>query len=430
MQTQFSASSDGSSQGDDNMQPSRTAALNCSLPVALCILGTLGTLGAIGGILLIALVQGTVANVVGALIIFTSCCAFGGASIRRVRISRNVRSSNERFFSDSSFGIDLPDRNSGSRDSGKSGLACELELQEGDLILEQALKRGNYGEVWKGQLTKTDAVVAVKVLPSNTKSVLGKNDLLAEIEIMRRLKDRGAHENVLEMLGFATRPEPRLVLEFIPSGSLEDHLRKMKKENVPIDEVECEDFSVQIARGMKFVADCSIVHRDLASRNVLITPDKVLKVADFGLSRVVQTGTSFFGFRKQGGYCIRKTSNPTAFRWTPPEGFKEIALNDPNGQVPHTEKGDVWCYAVVMMEIATRGDNPYDADIPACNKEKVIMFLLDGKRMQQGPMSDFLYGVARKCWEHDPKDRPSFTQIISDFEARSPRHSRNKNNTL
>ena len=79
-----------------------------------------------------------------------------------------------------------------------------------------------------------------------------------------------------------------------------------------------------------------IVHRDLACRNVLVGDGKTLKIADFGLSRIVAEGDAY----------VKTTSGRLPFKW--------MALESINDR-EFTTMSDMWSFGVVLWEIATLG---------------------------------------------------------------------------
>ena len=86
----------------------------------------------------------------------------------------------------------------------------------------------------------------------------------------------------------------------------------------------------------EYLSSLEIIHRDLACRNVLVGDGKALKIADFGLSRVVQEGDSY----------VKTTSGRLPFKWMAME-----SINDRE----YTTQSDVWAFGVVLWEIATLG---------------------------------------------------------------------------
>ena len=87
----------------------------------------------------------------------------------------------------------------------------------------------------------------------------------------------------------------------------------------------------------EYLASLEIVHRDLACRNVLVGEGKALKIADFGLSRVVAEGAAY----------VKTTSGRLPIKW--------MAIESVNDRV-YTTMSDVWSYGVVLWEIATLGE--------------------------------------------------------------------------
>ena len=74
-------------------------------------------------------------------------------------------------------------------------------------------------------------------------------------------------------------------MEFCPGGSLESHLLK----NIEIGTLERLLYCLEAARGMRYLHHNGCIHKDLATRNCLLSDRGVIKIADFGLSEIVYT---------------------------------------------------------------------------------------------------------------------------------------------
>jgi serine/threonine protein kinase len=142
---------------------------------------------------------------------------------------------------------------------------------------------------------------------------------------------------------------------------------------------------------MAYIASMKYVHRDLAARNCLLDHDlKTIKVADFGLSRDIY----------ERSYYRQGSSQAVPVKWMSPESIRNKMYN---------YKTDVWSYGVVMWELMTRCVMPYEN----ISNSDMIHFLEAGNRLPcPAYCPKILYETMQKCWNINPKQRPSFDELV------------------
>jgi len=291
----------------------------------------------------------------------------------------------------------------------KESYADPWEFPRHHLKIYGILGEGCFGQVWKCEALNIDGnkgttTVAVKTLKESA-SEKEKKDLIAELNVMKMLDP---HPNVVRLLGcctLGTEKEPTFVImEYVANGKLQEFLRKSRAEHYygnlhgssqKLTSRDLTSFCYHVAKGMAYLSSKKVVHRDLAARNVLVTEHNICKVADFGFSRDIMIDNIY----------ERKSEGRLPIRWMAPESLYDNI---------YTTKTDVWSYGVLMWEIATLGSTPY----PGISGSEVMKKVKEGHRLEKPEHCDReIFNMMFYCWDKDPAERPSFTQLVKDLEA-------------
>ncbi|XP_040840261.1 tyrosine-protein kinase ABL2 isoform X3 [Ochotona curzoniae] len=269
---------------------------------------------------------------------------------------------------------------------GVSPIHDKWEMERTDITMKHKLGGGQYGEVYVGVWKRYSLTVAVKTLKEDTMEV---EEFLKEAAVMKEIK----HPNLVQLLGVCTLEPPfYIVTEYMPYGNLLDYLRECNREEVTA--VVLLYMATQISSAMEYLEKKNFIHRDLAARNCLVGENHVVKVADFGLSRLM-TGDTY----------TAHAGAKFPIKWTAPES---LAYNT------FSIKSDVWAFGVLLWEIATYGMSPY----PGIDLSQVYDLLEKGYRMEQPEgCPPKVYELMRACWKWSPADRPSFAETHQAFET-------------
>jgi serine/threonine-protein kinase TNNI3K len=260
------------------------------------------------------------------------------------------------------------------------------------VVLEQRVSRGGFGEVYAGKFNGQR--VAVKILlPETRKRIQSVNEFLAEVKLMASLE----HLHIVTFIGVAwdSLTDLCVVSEFMEGGDLQALLNKYQADHHPLGfDFQKVKIALQMAHALTYMHSLAppLVHRDLKSKNILLTSDLDAKLTDFGASRerVDRTMTAGVG-----------TS-----LWMAPEMM--------TGE-KYDEKADIFSFGVVLSELDSHA-------LPYTNPKRtrhtsdlaVLQQVMQGKLQitfsEACPPALSELGMA--CASRDPEDRPAAAQVL------------------
>ncbi|CAN6269849.1 unnamed protein product [Urochloa humidicola] len=284
-------------------------------------------------------------------------------------------------------------RNHASLSNPTNSAASEriLELQEqiGDsnvdrnfLQIREKIASGSSGDLFRGIYHGMD--VAIKFLRAEHVNDSSKVEFLQEIMILKSVN----HDNVVRFYGACTKQRKYVIVtEYMPGGNLYDFLHKQK--NI-LDLTLVLRIAIGISKGMDYLHQNNIVHRDLKTANLLLGSDHVVKIADFGVSR----------HPSQEGDMTAETGT---YRWMAPEVINHK---------PYDHRADVFSFAVVLWELAT-SKIPYENLTPL----QAALGVRQGMRLEiPSSVHPQLSKLIHQCWDENPNVRPSFAEITAVLE--------------
>jgi tRNA A-37 threonylcarbamoyl transferase component Bud32 len=256
------------------------------------------------------------------------------------------------------------------------------------LNMGPAFAQGAFGKLYKGTYNGEDVAIKLLERPENDleRAHLMEQQFQQEVMMLATLK----HPNIVRFIGGCRKPMVWcIVTEYAKGGSVRQFLTKRQNRSVPLKLAVKQ--ALDVARGMEYVHGLSLIHRDLKSDNLLISADKSIKIADFGVARIeVQTE----GMTPETG----------TYRWMAPEMIQHR---------PYTQKVDVYSFGIVLWELIT-------GMLPFQNMTAVqAAFAVVNKGVRPSIPNDclpVLSEIMTRCWDGNPDVRPPFTEVVKMLE--------------
>ncbi|CAN6978355.1 unnamed protein product [Brassica rapa subsp. trilocularis] len=274
----------------------------------------------------------------------------------------------------------------------------EYEIHPTELDLSNSVKisKGTFHKAsWRG------IDVAVKTFGEEMFSDEDKvNAFRDELQLLQKIR----HPNVVQFLGAVTQSNPMMIVtEYLPKGDLRQYLDR-KGALMPAQAVK---FALEIARGMNYLHEHkpeAIIHCDLEPPNILRDNSGHLKVADFGVSKLLVVKKTVKKDRPV-------TSLDSSLRYMAPEVYRNEEYDT---------KVDVFSFALILQEMI-------EGYVPFHLKEEteVPKAYVEGERPPfNAPAKSYPFGLReliQECWDNEASKRPTFREIISVLELTSDR---------
>ncbi|XP_031112856.1 probable serine/threonine-protein kinase PBL7 [Ipomoea triloba] len=279
-------------------------------------------------------------------------------------------------------------------------LAAATRNFRGDCLVGE----GGFGRVYKGRLD-SNQVVAIKQLDRN--GLQGNREFLVEVLMLSLLH----HPNLVNLIGYCADGDQRLlVYEYMPLGSLEDHLHDLTPGKKQLDWNTRMKIAAGAAKGLEYLHDKAsppVIYRDLKCSNILLDEGFYPKLSDFGLAKLGPVGdNTHVSTRVMGtyGYCA-----------------PEYAMT---GQL--TVKSDVYSFGVVLLEIITGKRAIENSKVggeqnlvswarPLFKDRKKFKQMADPMLQGQYPLRGLYQAlaVAAMCVQEQPNMRPAIADVVT-----------------
>ena len=306
---------------------------------------------------------------------------------------------------------------------------------------KEILGKGGFGKVYEASWNNYHVAVKMSTLKSSKISKKEKENFEKEGEIMAKMCNNLPSPNILKLYGYSTEPRCVMILELCPLGSLYKMLRIHK--NLHLSWQMRIKIAIGITKGISFLHNLGIIHKDIKSLNVLLDQNFIPKICDFGISQIRNQTKSYF---PSFIYCKKKSPHEKNRKeyidyLDVINHINSIDNTDPNEQYPHqvtedtdlmdkrpigttpfmapelfsqkpvvySTQSDIYALGMLFWEIAAR-------EWPFVNVNKTdIPYLIQQGIREQIP-SDCpkpFAEIIKDCWEKDPKKRPSADDILS-----------------
>lgn len=263
-------------------------------------------------------------------------------------------------------------------------------ILSGRYEIQEKIGVGGMAVVYRGRDLKLERNVTVKVLKEE---FTAEDDFKSRFTTEARSAARLSHPNIVNVYDVGEdNGIYYIVMEYVHG----DTLKKVIKENAPLDEVVTLSIAIQMAAALANAHKNGVVHRDIKPENILISVDGTIKITDFGIARAADVST------------VTMTTNAVgSVYYFSPEQAR-------GGYVD--EKSDIYSIGITMFEMLT-GHVPFDGNNSIAIALKHLNNEMPDIRQFNPNVSDTIISIINKASAKKKDDRYSSSDdLLSDLK--------------
>ncbi|CEF62873.1 Tyrosine-protein kinase Fps85D [Strongyloides ratti] len=267
------------------------------------------------------------------------------------------------------------------------------EINKSNLTLIKKIGQGTFGDIWKANIkinnSQSNTLVAVKIPKTKNvdKYIEIVTEAILEVKSMRVFE----HENIVKFHGACFTSEPILfAMELSVFGCLRKYIRRRKN----ISDKDLLKFAIDASLGISHVHSKYGIHRDIATRNCLLFPNKVVKLADFGQAIILKEGEKEFKLDSKDSLL--------PLRWLSAETLKHSIFS---------YKTDVYSFGILLWELFHNCKEPFES--------LTMVDVISGVRRGLKPKSlptvppEIVDLIENKCLQLSPDKRPPISEVTN-----------------
>jgi NIMA (never in mitosis gene a)-related kinase len=267
----------------------------------------------------------------------------------------------------------------------------EAVLSNYDII--KTLEEGLFQQTLLAKDKKDDSKVFIKIVNLDFLAKKYQELVINEGNALSKVSKEGGHENIVKFYRFYLfDKEAVLIMEYVEGGDLKEKIEEARINHKKLEEKQIVTWVKEIASALRYChKDKNIMHRDIKPGNILLTKDGHIKLADFGISKML--------------------SNETEKTKTRIGDLDYISPEVDNGE-EYTYSTDIWSLGVVTYELCLL-QHPQTK-----YRLKKKKFLSEGgiPKLEDKDYSTELSDLIQKMLSVKPEERPTADEIVQACE--------------